>query len=130
MSTDTSERGLESLIVAALTGIRPAAPAAHGVCSEPPAPYAGAGYVEGDWHDYDRTYCLDAKQLFAFLEATQTKTLDKLNVRAGDGRAKFFNRIFSQVSKRGIVDVLRKGIDHNEAHVDLYYATPTPGNAE
>ncbi|HLX64068.1 MAG TPA: DEAD/DEAH box helicase family protein [Planctomycetota bacterium] len=133
MPTDTSERGLESLIVAALTGTRaaaPATPAAHGVCSEPPRPYGRGGYVEGDWHDYDRTYCLDGKQLFAFLEATQAKTLDKLNVRAGDGRAKFFNRIFSQISKRGIVDVLRNGIDHNEAHVDLYYATPTPGNAD
>jgi len=36
-------------------------------------------------------------------------------------------RVF-QVAKRGVVKVLRSGIRHGPAHVDLFYGTPTPGN--
>nr|WP_206107662.1 type I restriction endonuclease subunit R [Paludisphaera rhizosphaerae] len=32
------------------------------------------------------------------------------------------------MTKRGVVDVLRKGIKHGPVSVDLYYGIPTPGN--
>jgi type I restriction enzyme, R subunit len=35
-----------------------------------------------------------------------------------------------KIAKRGVIDVLRKGIDHGPAHVDLFYGTPSPGNAK
>jgi type I restriction enzyme R subunit len=69
-ATDTTEKGLESLIVAALTGhIGEAAPQAD-VVPEPTAPYGGAGYVEGDPADYDRNHAVDLAKLLAFLQAT------------------------------------------------------------
>jgi type I restriction enzyme R subunit len=45
-------------------------------------------------------------------------------------RQKFLARLQGEIAKRGIVDVLRKGIKHGAHHVDLFYATPTPGNAK
>jgi len=54
-TTDTSEKGLESLIVAAMAG-EPARSAAAGRASvaEPSALYGGAGWLLGRWQDYDR----------------------------------------------------------------------------
>ena len=46
MTTDTSEKGLETLIIDAMTG---------------------SGWLAGDPEDYDREYCVDLTQLSAFL---------------------------------------------------------------
>ena len=51
--SDTSEKGLESLIVAAMTGV--AAPAVKG----PTSLYGGGGWLLGCWQDYDREYAVD-----------------------------------------------------------------------
>ncbi len=50
-TTDTSEKGLESLIVAALTG-KPVSETLTAVRDERAA-YGGAGYVQGDPHDLE-----------------------------------------------------------------------------
>ena len=46
-------------------------------------------------------------------------------------RLKFLTRLSSEVGKRGVIDVLRKGIEHHPAgHFDLFYGTPSAGNAK
>jgi type I restriction enzyme R subunit len=45
-------------------------------------------------------------------------------------RVKFLMRISSEVGKRGVIDVLRKGVDDGPLHFDLFYGTPSPGNAK
>ena len=71
MTTDTSERGLESLIVAAMTGGRVSAPLPGSAARDGLVPFGGTGWVPGDPHDYDREYAVDLVQLAAFLRATQ-----------------------------------------------------------
>jgi type I restriction enzyme R subunit len=66
VTTDTSEKGLEGLVVAAMTGLREA-PAREGSVSKPPTPYGGTGWLYGHAEDYDREYCADLMQLSAFL---------------------------------------------------------------
>jgi type I restriction enzyme R subunit len=46
-------------------------------------------------------------------------------------RIKFLARLSGECGgKRGVIDVLRKGIEHHPAgHFDLFYGTPSPGNA-
>lgn len=40
-------------------------------------------------------------------------------------RIKFLTRLSSEIGKRGVVDVLRKGIEHHPVgHFDLFYGTP------
>ena len=78
---------------------------------------------------------LDVPQLFAFLRATQSVAFKKLAlVDANDAkdinRLKFLARISSEIGKRGVIDVLRKGVEHGPVHFDLFYGTPSPGNAK
>ena len=128
MPTDTSERGLERLICTALAG-HPCEPPAAGTVAEPPAGYGGVGWSGGNFHDYDREYCVDLVQLSAFLRATQPKAAESLGLSSdGPTRRKFLARLQGEISKRGSIDVLRHGIDHGSHHPDLFYGTPSAGN--
>ena len=132
MSTDISEKGLETLIFRHMTGTDGLA-VAPGIVAELPAPYGGTGHHTGSPQDYDRAHALDTAQLFAFLHATQPDTLTKLALGADPkdiNRLKFLTRLSGEIGKRGVIDVLRKGIDHGPLHVDLFYGTPSPGNAK
>ena len=128
MPTDTSERGLERLICTVLAG-HPCEPPATGTVAEPPAGYGGVGWSGGNFHDYDREYCVDLVQLSAFLRATQPKAASSLGLSEdGPTRRKFLARLQGEIAKRGTIDVLRHGIDHGPHHLDLFYGTPSPGN--
>ena len=135
MSTDTSEKGLETLIMRHMTGTDGLA-VMPGIVAEAPAPYGGTGYFAGRAKDYDRAHALDVTQLFAFLRATQPEAFTKLAITdANDtkdiNRLKFLSRVSSEIGKRGVIDVLRKGIEHHPAgHFDLFYGTPSEGNAK
>ena len=132
-AADTSEAGLETLICRTLTGTdclpRPAGTPAF--VAETPASYGGVGWLPGDPADYDREYCVDLVQLTAFLRATQPKVADALDLdHDSPTRRKFLARLQGEVSKRGVVDVLRNGIQHGPHHIELFYGTPSPGNAQ
>ncbi|HFD87781.1 MAG TPA: type I restriction endonuclease subunit R, partial [Gammaproteobacteria bacterium] len=109
--TDTSEKGLESIIVASLVN--------------------DAGYQQGDPKDYDREHAVDWLKLLEFMTVTQPDTLDNLGIeQEGPKRTQFLHRLQGEIAKRGVVDVLRGGIKHGPATVDLFYGTPTPGNVK
>ena len=127
MTTDTSEKGLERLICEALTGA-PCDPPRDGVVRERPADY-GAGWICGDPQSYDREYCVDLAQLSAFLQETQPDAAESLGLdEDGPARRRFLARLQGEVTRRGTVDVLRKGVKHGPHQVDLLYGTPSPGN--
>jgi len=130
MLTDTSERGLESLICAALAGDACAPPKA-GEVREPAAGYGGVGWSCGSYRDYDREYCVDLAQLAMFFHATQPEAAEALALD-GDSpaRRKFLARLQGEIGKRGVIDVLRHGIRHGEHDLALFYGTPSPVNAE
>jgi type I restriction enzyme R subunit len=48
----------------------------------------------------------------------------------GPKRQQCLARLQGEIARRGVVDVLRKGIKHGPASVDLFYGTPSPGNAK
>jgi type I restriction enzyme R subunit len=137
-TTDTSEKGLETLIMRHMTGTDGLAAVADGVAAETPdaisaAKAAGSGWLAGNPRDYDRTHALDAPHLFQFLLTTQPEALKKLAIvdykDAKDiNRQKFLARLSNDIGKRGVIDVLRKGVDHGPLHFDLFYGTPSPGN--
>ena len=109
MVSDTTERGLEEQIVGALVDRN--------------------GYVHGEPEDYDREYCVDWAQLVAFLSATQPDVFEGLRLEdAGPARRKFLARLQGEVTRRGVIDVLRKGVKHGPHHVELFYGAPSPGN--
>lgn len=108
--TDTSEKGLESLIVNSLVNDN--------------------GYALGTSKDFEREYALDLSKLSAFLAATQPEVHAKLNLaQDSPARTKFLHRLQGEIAKRGIVDVLRKGIKHDAfVNICLFYGTPSEGN--
>jgi type I restriction enzyme R subunit len=134
VTTDTSEKGLETLIMRHMTGEDGLAARAD-VVRERPAPYGGTGYVAGVARDYDRAHALDVPLLFSFLRATQPEAFKKLALAdANDARdisrLKFLARLSAEIGKRGVIDVLRKGVEHGPVHFDLFYGTSSPGNAK
>jgi type I restriction enzyme, R subunit len=109
MTTDVTEKGLESLIVDSLV--------------------SEAGYQQGRSEDYDRDHAIDLAKLGEFLRATQPEAADFLNLEEeSPRRTQFLHRLQGEIAKRGVIDVLRHGIKHNQFDLDLFYGTPTPGN--
>jgi type I restriction enzyme R subunit len=129
VKADTSERGLEDLIVAAMTGQAPARPSPAKAAGERPASYGGTGWLLGDAHGYDREDAVDLAQLSAFLHETQPDAADALDIDSdGPTRRAFLARLQGEIAKRGVVDVLRQGVKHQAHSVDMFYGTPSPGN--
>ena len=127
MTTDTSERGLERVICTALTGA-PCDPPQRGIVRERPSIY-GAGWIYGDTEDYDREYCVDLAQLHAFLHATQPNAAESLDLgQDSPTRRKFLARLQGEITRRGTIELLRKGVKHGPHQIDLMYGTPSPGN--
>ena len=130
MTADTSERGLERLICTALAGDA-CEPAAAKTAGEPVAGYGGVGWSAGNWLDYDREHCVDLAQLAAFLWTTQPETAEVLALdEDGPTKRKFLSRLQGEISKRGIIDVLRNGIRHSAHDLALFSGTPSAGNEQ
>ncbi|MGH7991179.1 MAG: type I restriction endonuclease, partial [Limisphaerales bacterium] len=137
--TDTSEKGLETLIMLHSTGVDGLTASPDWMAAETPdalaaAKAASSGWIAGNPKDYDRTNALDVPQLFHFLQTTQPEAFKKIGMAdykdtKDIARLKFFARLSSEIGKRGVIDVLRKGVDHGALHFDLFYGTPSPGNA-
>ena len=130
MTSDTSERGLERLICTALAG-HPCNPPAEGTVADPPAGYGGVGWSGGNFHDYDREYCVDLVQLAAFLRTTQPEAAEALALSEDSPtRRAFLARLQGEISMRGTIEVLRNGIKHRALHLDLFYGTPSAHNPQ
>jgi type I restriction enzyme R subunit len=100
--TDTSEKMLESIIVRSLVD--------------------DASYIQGDSRDYDRDHAVDKKKLLEFLHSTQPKVVRKLNLdEEGIKLQQFLSRLQGEITKRGIVDVLRKGISQGRRLMWTYF---------
>src|SRR5467141_2578585 len=129
MNTDTSEKGLEALIVAQMTG-RPVAPPEVGELAEEPEPFVGLrNWLLGDPRGYDRAWTVDIAQLTAFLAVTQPLLSPALDLDADSPtRQKFLARLQGEIAKRGVIDILRSGLKHGPHDIALFYPSPSPGN--
>ena len=109
MFANTSESGLESLIVKWLVE--------HN------------GYEQGHSHDFNVEYAVDTVRLFRFLKDTQPDAVKKLQLETSPQKtAQFLARVRDEITKRGIVDVLRKGIKAYPASLVMFYMTPSVNN--
>jgi type I site-specific restriction-modification system R (restriction) subunit len=133
MPADTSEKGLETLIMQHMTGTDGLAPVTTCAVAETTPLSGGTGWIAGDPQTYDRAHAIDTAQLFAFLLATQPEETGKLGIadyrdRQNMAHLKFLSRLSGEIAKRGVIDVLRHGIKHGALSFDLFYGTPSPGN--
>lgn len=95
-------------------------------------PYAPGGYRKRSATDYHRGLCMDADIVLDFLYATQPKEWEKLKQHHGpDVKNRFLQRLASEISKRGTLDVLRKGVKDSGCKFQLAFFRPATGlNAE
>lgn len=109
--TNTKESGLETLIVKWLVERN--------------------GYEEGTNADYNQEYAIDETRLFRFLQDTQPDKVEKLGAAKSEQKKRqFLNRLAGELVKRGIVDVLRKGVKVYPVDLIMFYMTPTENNAK
>lgn len=109
--TDKTEKGFETLIVNWLVDQN--------------------GYQQGTNEDYNKEYAIDETRLFRFLNDTQPKEMAKLGVNQSDQKKRqFLNRLSGEITRRGIIDVLRNGIKAYPADLILFYFTPTENNEQ
>jgi type I restriction enzyme, R subunit len=118
--------------VASLTGQPPIAGGLDAAAHEAPSGFATSDlYVQGDPKNYDRNHAVDVAELLAFLQATQPQVVESLELdQDGPQRQKFLHRLQGKIAGQGVIEVLRKGIKHGPVSVDLFYGSPTPGNAK
>ncbi len=99
--TDTSEKGFQKYIVKELT--------------------TKGGYVESQPNDFDREFCINAKQLFSFIEQTQPEKYDMIQRK---GERAFLVRLDAKIQKLGVIEVVRKGVKHFDKTIELFYRKP------
>lgn len=109
MPTNTKESGLETLIVDYLVN--------------------NNGYELGTNEDYNKDYAVDETRLIRFLKETQPEEVERIGILNSDHKkGQFLNRLQGEITKRGIIDVLRKGISFYPANLIMFYMTPSEKN--
>lgn len=84
------------------------------------------GYIKRVSQNYDKDLCFDKELLISFLESTQSKELDELKKRLGEGyKIEILKHIASKISKEGIVKALQKGIELRGIKLSLAYRKPS-----
>lgn len=131
MTSNTTEQALESAIEKALTGTcLEDQKAAGNEVQEPQALYrSGNGYYMGKAGDFNAQYAIDETRFWHFLEATQAEELEKLQ-RSADWKLKILVRYDRMVKKYGILRLLRKGLEVEDAHFTLLYQPPMASSSQ
>ena len=84
------------------------------------------GYIKRVSQNYDKDLCFAKELLISFLESTQSKELDELKKRLGEGyKIEILKHIASKISKDGIVKALQKGIELRGIKLSLAYRKPS-----
>ncbi|MFM2168745.1 MAG: hypothetical protein RIS79_3116 [Verrucomicrobiota bacterium] len=120
MPSQTTEVALEACIERALTGGMTVADA---VRQEPTQDHSGNGWKRGKPGDFNAEFAVDEAMLWQFLEDTQAKELEKLRHKL-DWKRQVLERLHRKLKKDGILTVLQKGLEVDNAHLELLYRLP------
>ena len=128
MASWTNEQALESSIEKHLTG----------TCQEElkagasePTPTYGTNdkFYIGHNSDFNKEYAIDEKRFWSFLESTQEEELEKLK-RDPQYKLKIIQRLDKMIKKYGVLKILKKGLDVDDAHFTLFYSAPLASSGE
>ncbi|GBU27314.1 DEAD/DEAH box helicase [Treponema sp. R8-4-B8] len=115
MPTNTKESGLEELIVNSLV--------------------QDNGYEQGENKDYNRDYAIDETRLFRFLINTQKTEMSNIGLfpeAYGEEyslkKQKFLEFLRDEITKKGIVEILRNGVNFYPSSLMLFFPTPSERN--
>lgn len=132
MSTsNTNEQALEAAIEKSLTGscLEEINTDAN-IIAEPQEIYrSGNGFYMGNSDDFNAKYALDETRFWHFLESTQKEELDKLK-RSANWKLRILERFDRLIKKYGLLRLLRKGLEVEDAHFTLLYQAPMASRSQ
>ena len=128
MVSKTNEQALESAIEKKLTGtsleeLKEQGVSVDSVIERHETYSSGNGFYIGKAHDYDAKYAIDKTRFWHFLEKTQKEELEKLQ-RHADWQLKILERLDRMIKKYGLLPILRKGLEVDDAHFTMFYQLP------
>ena len=89
------------------------------------------GYTLGDPKDFDKQYAIDTAQFWQFLHASQQDELDKIiKYNPNDWQDLILSILDRIIKNNGILDVLKKGIGVNDAHLNFLYPAPLASSSQ
>ena len=130
MPTQTNEQALEAAIEKKLTGSCLEELKQQGDVQERTEVYrSGNGYYMGYANDFNTKYAIDEVRFWHFLATTQAKELAKIQ-KQNDWKLKILDRLDRMIKKYGVVKLLRKGLDVDDAHFTLFYVLPLASSSQ
>lgn len=131
MVTSTKEKDLEIAIEQALTGTY--REQAVNQLNEPASSYLTEhhGFQLGFSQDFDPHFALDMRLFWAFLRSSQKEELVRFQqLNPNDWERKILERLDRSLKKYGVLQLLKKGLDIDNAHFDLLYPVPLASSGE
>ena len=129
MKSSTKERDLEIHIEKSLTGTYLEELQGQGITEAFLNTSNSDHFYLGFPNDFNKTYALDEKRFWHFLASTQEEELEKLK-RDPQYKLKIIQRLDKMIKKYGILKLLRKGLDVDNAHFSLLYVTPLASSSK
>nr|WP_315139923.1 type I restriction endonuclease subunit R [uncultured Flavobacterium sp.] len=130
MPSQTNEQALESTIEKKLSGSCLEELKQQGDVQERTEVYrSGNGYYMGYANDFNTKYAVDEVRFWHFLATTQAEELSKIQ-KQNDWKLKILDRLDRMIKKYGVVKLLRKGLDVDDAHFTLLYERPLANSSQ
>ncbi|MCT7485374.1 DEAD/DEAH box helicase family protein [Aliarcobacter cryaerophilus] len=87
------------------------------------------GFIKGENKDFNKEYAIDEKRFWDFLETTQADELEKLK-KDPQYKLKIIQRLDKMIKKYGILKILKKGLDVDDAHFKLFFIAPLASSGQ
>lgn len=139
MVSQTNEQALEAAIEKALTGTcleeilalsKVEGKANQNTVQEPQSNYGSSnGFHIGDANDFNPKYAIDETRFWHFLESTQKEEIEKLQ-RSADWKLKILERYDRMAKKYGLLRILKKGLEVEDAHFTLLHQLPLASSSQ
>jgi len=134
MHSQTNEQALEAAIEKQLTGtcledIKKQGVSVNSVNEDAEIYKAGKGYYIGQANNFNAQFAIDEQFFWSFLESTQKEELEKLQ-KQSDWKLKILNRFDRLVKKYGILHLLKKGLQVDDANFTLFYQLPLASSSQ
>jgi len=131
MKSKTNEQALEASIEKVLTGTCLEDLKVEGITVLEDAEHyrSGNGFYLGNPNDFNPQFAIDEARFWNFLETTQPKELEKIQ-RQSDWKLKITTRLGRILKKHGILHVLKKGLEVEDAHFVLFYQLPLASSSQ
>lgn len=126
MPSQTNEQALEAAIELVLTGTCKELL----ITGENQEQLPNNGFEIGTPDDFNATYAIDEKKFWSFLEASQPEELEKLQKASPDWKIKILQRLDRTIKKYGVLKVLKKGLEVDDAHFTFLYLLPLASSSQ